>query len=513
MTENKNCVSLFKNVRDMNVEMVSIERIFKLITSDLYRDSTEKYRYFVSSGLSKDAEAVKRQAAGFVPSAVCRGGRTEKHVVAYTGFAMADFDDMEPEDFQRCLSLLESDPYVLLAYVTISGKGLRIIYRTDLVDKRFHSFAFTNGNEYFAKLINSAPDLKCKNLTRLSFLAYDPKAIFHPQATPFHVKIDSDSKKPVGRPHLVHNADLSKALPIVLKQLEKQGKTYVTGHYNEYVSAAMYLLNRYGVSLTEASKWALTEFPDYEPSQLQTIATSAYQCDNEFGSMKLPAPSIYSSIDEIEEYVLTQAKIRYNELLGRREICWTGATQYTDLTDSDENTLWIRSLKAGLNSTFHTFLCILDSDFTPIYNPLVDFLQNNEPWDGVTDYISQVSGMVHTTAPELFTLYFKKWIVASIAAILDSNVVNHTILTLLGEQGIYKTTFLNHLLPPELQRYFYTKVNSGYFTKDDQFTLAEFAFICLEEIDSMRPSEVNQIKAMVSAPNINERAAYARNKS
>jgi len=36
--------------------------------------------------------------------------------------------------------------------------------------------------------------------------------------------------------------------------------------------------------------------------------------------------------------------------------------------------------------------------------------------------------------------------------------------------------------------------------------------VCLEEIDELRPSELNQLKALVTAKNISERAAYARNK-
>jgi predicted P-loop ATPase len=43
-------------------------------------------------------------------------------------------------------------------------------------------------------------------------------------------------------------------------------------------------------------------------------------------------------------------------------------------------------------------------------------------------------------------------------------------------------------------------------------TLCEKALVCLEEIDELRPSELNQLKALVTAKNISERAAYARNK-
>lgn len=34
-------------------------------------------------------------------------------------------------------------------------------------------------------------------------------------------------------------------------------------------------------------------------------------------------------------------------------------------------------------------------------------------------------------------------------------------------------------------------MNSGTVTKDNLFTLTEFALICLEEIDEMRPAELS----------------------
>ena len=49
-------------------------------------------------------------------------------------------------------------------------------------------------------------------------------------------------------------------------------------------------------------------------------------------------------------------------------------------------------------------------------------------------------------------------------------------------------------------------------TKDDRIALAEMLVICYEEIDDMSPAENNQLKAVLSIENTNERAPYARNK-
>ena len=109
----------------------------------------------------------------------------------------------------------------------------------------------------------------------------------------------------------------------------------------------------------------------------------------------------------------------------------------------------------------------------------------------------------------LWYRYLKKWLVAMVASWLSDDAVNNVILVLIGEQGAFKTTWFNYLLPPELKRYFYTKTNANRMSKDDLLTLAQYGLVCCEELDTMRPAELNQLKAVVTMPSIDERAAYA----
>lgn len=74
----------------------------------------------------------------------------------------------------------------------------------------------------------------------------------------------------------------------------------------------------------------------------------------------------------------------------------------------------------------------------------------------------------------------------------------------IGRQGAYKTTWFNYLLPPELKQYFYTKANARRMTKDDIIALSQYALICYEELDTMSPSELNQLKAVVTMQYTNE---------
>ena len=46
-------------------------------------------------------------------------------------------------------------------------------------------------------------------------------------------------------------------------------------------------------------------------------------------------------------------------------------------------------------------------------------------------------------------------------------------------------------------------------SKDDLLTITQYALVCCEELDTMRPAELNQLKATVTMTSIDERAAYA----
>ena len=115
-------------------------------------------------------------------------------------------------------------------------------------------------------------------------------------------------------------------------------------------------------------------------------------------------------------------------------------------------------------------------------------------------------------ADALWRTCFKKWFVAMVASWMRDEVVNHQVLVLIGRQGIYKTTWLEHLIPPHLRAYTCKLANSTDLNKDERMRIAEFGLISLDEIDSMNNRELNQLKSIITATDVNERAAYAYTK-
>ena len=236
---------------------------------------------------------------------------------------------------------------------------------------------------------------------------------------------------------------------------------------------------------------------------------------------------VYATVEDIKTFLSDHIYLRHNVITGRIECrvptkdLWELGTdpfeavqvdKWQPISDRIVNSLWT-AMSRDKPVRAQDLFRVIESDFVADYHPFRYYLENLPEWDGETDYIlgMSVSVQVKGDVEEqiLFANYLKKWLVGMVAAWIDPNVVNNVILVLIGEQGSYKTTWFNYLLPPELKDYFYTKTNANRMGRDDLLTLAQYALVCCEELDTMKPAELNQLKAAVTMPSIDERAAYA----
>ena len=225
---------------------------------------------------------------------------------------------------------------------------------------------------------------------------------------------------------------------------------------------------------------------------------------------------VYASVDDIKAFLADCVFLRHNVVTGRAEFRLpsnyvSDGTEWGPISDRAVNSLWAEMSEEKPTRVQDVYR-VIESDFVPDYHPFRYYLEHLPPWDGQNDYILEMSVSVQVKGDVdeqlQFAGYLKKWLVGMVAGWVDDTVVNNVILVLIGEQGIYKTTWFNYLLPPELSRYFYTKSNSGRMGRDDLLTLAQYGLVCCEELDTMRPSELNQLKAAVTMPSIDELAIF-----
>lgn len=209
---------------------------------------------------------------------------------------------------------------------------------------------------------------------------------------------------------------------------------------------------------------------------------------------------------------LSAAKIKY--LSGKTPLDEWRTDEWYTVNDRFVNSL-ANMLSTQKTVNVKKIWQVLSSDFVQKYNPFQKYLNHLPPWNEETNPIFDLAlnVQVRGDVDEQLFFYFclRKWLVAMVAGWLDDDVVNQEIMIFIGRQGIYKTTWFAHLLPPELKKFFHSNTSFGNMNKDEILKLSKYGLICCEELDTLRPAEMNRLKWAVTTVYTDERKPYAHN--
>ena len=544
-----------------------LEGVANIIRTD------EKLAVFTRSYRQTGSKTFKNESQLFSVACLFEGGKGRSNIRQLTGMSLVDFDHVVPNtnDFSKVntnrtnytnkvTTLTEmkakiiADPHTLMSYITMSGNGLRVIFTYEIAPefsgvpkeeeevKKFEAYyqqAFYAGNAYYEKLLGAKADMQCKNITRLSGLAHDPDVFLRPEVEviPFTAEEIStaaaayakQSKEDKQMQRIETYFDT-----LIAPQLAKDNIVFRSGSHNDYVMRVGYKLAERRFSKKVAIRWANSVFGKDYPDTEQVI-NSCYANASPHGRQGGGGGDRkVASVEEIKSFLDGHVRLRMNEITSRVE--YFDDELWQPINDRKVNSLWAEmSQITRVNK--QDLYNIIESDYIPLFHPFKEYLGNlpsaelkrningkgsiDEPpskfrlssADKERDYIRELAQTIRVKGGEqeqmLWFRYLRKWLVGMVASWLSDDVVNNVILVLIGEQGAYKTTWFNYLLPPPLKQYFYTKTNANRMSKDDILTLAQYALVCCEELDTMRPAELNQLKAAVTMPSIDERAAYA----
>ena len=531
-----------------------LEGVANLIRTD------EKLAVFTRSYRQTGSKTFKNESQLFAVPCLFEGGKGRSNIRQLTGMSLVDIDHAIGSEERRVkseesisdgewkafvakeLNILKqkaiADPHTLLCYITMSGNGLRVIFTYEIAPefsgvpkdedevKKFEAYyqqAFYAGNAYYEKLLGAKADMQCKNITRLSGLAHDPEVFLRPQSEviPFTAEEIStaatayvkQSKEDKQMQRIQTYFDT-----LIAPQLAKAKVEFRSGSHNDYVMRVGYKLAERRFSKKVALRWAMQKFGKDYPDTEQVINScfaNASPHGKQGGGSDSRGDSKTATVEEIKSFLDGHVSLRFNEITSRVEYEFpadnTDGHRFTPVNDRIVNSLWSQ-MSTITRVNIQDMYRVIESDYVPVFNPFKEYLNHlNKPGD--QDYIHELAQSVRVKGGEqeqmLWHLYLKKWLVGMVASWISDDVVNNVILVLIGEQGAYKTTWFNFLLPPPLKQYFYTKTNANRMSKDDILTLAQYALVCCEELDTMRPAELNQLKAAVTMPSIDERAAYA----
>ena len=571
-------LSLFQCLTSVPSKAVGLEEVVRLIRYDNgVTAKTENYRRMASVlGKEKaDEEVKKKLVPAFSVGVLFDGnGRGAANVLGFTGLALCDIDHVSGEGqevrgerndqaLNESFEKATADPHALMVYRTISGDGLRIIYRYvrdegPLTATSWRA-AFLKGNTYFAELTGHDYDTQCTDYSRLSGMAHDDEVYVNWEAEAFVItdeeilEANFDGRGEKGKPRKeyaagTHAVAVDEAWPRVEQTLARRQMAYQSGHHHDYVMHAAFLFNRYGADQDELLTWAAQEWSDYDTKQREATIRSCYKKTQEHGTWRLnrqgrkQKETSMITLPEIRQWLSQRVEVVYNlvtdQTMFRLKI-ENGKVKIGCAEDNVQcsmvNVQWIQldervlcsirgqiAADTGKRVLKQDVRDVLNSDFSRLSHPVREYVEALPAWDSrdrVKELCSHVKSEELRVKSEEFATaqdvsYFEwtlhKWLVAAVATWMSDLSSNHEIFVLIGAQGIYKTTFFRHLLPPQLRMYFWENAHNSFSSKDDHLALAENCLVEIEEIDLQSPRDISELKALATSEKVKERRPYAR---
>ena len=219
---------------------------------------------------------------------------------------------------------------------------------------------------------------------------------------------------------------------------------------------------------------------------------------------------------EIETYLSSYYEFRYNTVLGRTEYRSKEDAHFSKVGRYEINTLR-RELDndVGIITSSDNLYSIIESSFSPRINPIQEYF-NGLPLVDVSSSspfslkaIPDLASCVVVRNSDKWLPYLTKWLVAVVANAMDDRECrNHTCLVLTGEQGKFKTTFLDLLCPPALHGYSYT----GKIYPQEKDTLTYIGQNLIVNIDdqlkALNKRDENELKNLITCPMVKYRMPY-----
>jgi predicted P-loop ATPase len=183
-------------------------------------------------------------------------------------------------------------------------------------------------------------------------------------------------------------------------------------------------------------------------------------------------------------------------------------SKFKTVTDDFINTEWVMLMEDKVNMSTSGIINLLHSDFSTSFHPFRSYFARLPTCDKA-DYIQLLADTVKTDDNSRWSYYLKKWLIAMVACSIEDKITNHTVIVLAGGQGLGKTSWLNKIVPAELDDYkFIGSLIPG--DKDSLAVLSECILINLDEFEALSYSAQSKMKSMITQEKARFRRPYQR---
>lgn len=274
----------------------TLEYFYDVIKSTNFKRHVEFIKISNLNGDEKTALALKQSLPAITVSGIYKEkeSRTSGNLIEYTGLMVLDIDKLESKlKVNEVFNNIVEINHTMLAFISPSGYGIKIIVRTNNVESNQHTYFYKKLVKHYEDILKVKLDSSTCDLSRLCFLSYDPNAYYNPNAKIFEFEELTNSQI-----NLKNVQKTTEKIPddslFELKMKEAinfttNAQPYEKGKRNNFVYLLAKNCSGYGLNESEVQNFIIDNYAedDFSADEIQNSINSAYKsCVEDFGKWK-----------------------------------------------------------------------------------------------------------------------------------------------------------------------------------------------------------------------------------
>jgi hypothetical protein len=542
-------ISYYKNANDTkSTGTIALDLFLEGIKNGRWQDIVLPIRAISDKALRSE----KKKLAPTVTIAGTFSERKDDKLEKHSGFISIDVDNIE--NINDVKALLRTDKYVYASFVSISGRGLCLLFK---IKGTKHREAFAGISEYLYNKYNIIVDPTSVNVSRPRFVSYDPDLYINQFAELFEkypekkaprkidnvVFLDEDFKNilnqiTANRINLCENYHEWLRIGFAIShQFNENGREYfhlVSQYSTKYdadkcdkqydsmlkasgsnqvrINTFYYYAKQAGIEIYSPSSKKIIQAAKQGKSAGLSAATISNNLKKFEDITVLPETiekiSLSSNTpnDQLDEVSQMEMYLRSNYNLKKNVITMLIENNGEPLLEEDLNTMYLESVKVMPKAKDSIFNKLIQSNFITKYNPLLDFISQNLNIT-TTGNISKICSSIQTQDKTYAEYFLTKWLVSIIATIHGQH--SPLMLIFQGPQNAGKTWFERNIFPEPLQNYI-GEVSPGMKDVDFYLLMCQKLIIIDDECGGKSKKDDLHQKALLDKARFDVRKPYGK---
>ena len=332
--------TIFKNFATP-VEDVSLIILSNWIASDKYKEPVTAIRDLIAEGKTEEAQALKQQLPAFTPSATFKEKRLLPNMEQYSSFVHLDFDKLSKEELDAAFQIIADIPYTFLCFISPSGNGLKVFIEVN-IGAEHHDTAYLQVMQYYQSATGLKADEKCKDITRLCFVSYDPQLYKNIYNEKFQVKDMPVSNLSLTSTPVIQLVEESSSSDEYILQFQQQvlftnqKSAYTNGNRNNFIYLLASNCNRAGIPEQNTLELCAQHYTLSEKEIKASVRSAFTHHKPEFAKFANAAnPQTNEEAPPGEDYLKNTPAIPDSIYQQMPELLQQGAMVFTDQRERD----------------------------------------------------------------------------------------------------------------------------------------------------------------------------------